>query len=347
MNQTVSWLLSALFFGGVAFAATFFFVNGTNLQPVTIVIAVVVGAGATTVVYGLLNYASEQQQLSQRLGELTRGWKRAEALKPREGRAKASNNMRNVARMSRRALLLGEGKLSQIRMQLIRAGFYSEDALVYYLCVKLIFPVTVLLITLFVSAQQFDNISIVLMASLGMTLLASMLVDMIIKKRVDARKVKVREDLPDLLDLTVIYAETGIAFDTAMVRVVESMRVSSPEIAQEFTILNQEIALLPNRTQAYDNLRERVDLIQLRNMISILRQAETFGTPVSAGLKQLAVEMRRERMVDAERRAAQIPVLITLPLIGFILPSLFLIIMGPAGMMIYDQLIKGGLGGGG
>lgn len=344
MNQTLSWVLSALFFGGIAFAGTFFFVSGTNLQPITIVLAVIIGAGATSAVYALLNFASEQQQMGQRLGELTRGMKRPEALRSRRDQKKANTNLRNVARVSRRALLLGEGKLSQIRLQLIRAGFYSEDSLVYYLCAKLILPMIALIVALFVSVQQTDRISTILMVTLGAALAASLLIDSVLRRRVDARKLKVQQDLPDLLDLIVIYAETGIAFDTALIRVVDSMRTSSPEIAQEFTILNQEIALLPNRAQAYDNLKDRVDLLPLRNMITIIRQSETFGTPVAAGLKQLSVELRRERMLDAERRAAQIPVLITLPLIGFILPSLMLIIMGPAGIMIYERLISSGIG---
>lgn len=139
-----------------------------------------------------------------------------------------------------------------------------------------------------------------------------------------------RRGLPDALDLLVVCAEAGLGLETAIDRVALEMRPSSPAVAQEFALLGQELRLSSDRRAALTRMGDRTDLESFRRLAATLSQTLRYGTPLGRALRVLASELRTERLMQMEERAAKLPALLTLPLILFILPCLFIVLVGPA-----------------
>lgn len=152
------------------------------------------------------------------------------------------------------------------------------------------------------------------------------------------RRIRLETSMPDALDLLVICAEAGLSLDHAIEQVGNAFRRSSPEVAKEFAATAAEMRVLPVRGQALENLAERVGLASLRSIVVTLNQSIRFGTSLAESLRILAAEMRAERLARYEQRAARLPVLLTLPLMGFVLPSLMLVIGTPLVLRIIDML---------
>jgi tight adherence protein C len=141
---------------------------------------------------------------------------------------------------------------------------------------------------------------------------------------------KLQKQLPDALDLFVICAEAGLGLDAAFVRVSREIGPSSPELADELGLTAIELGFLPNRRDALNNLARRVELPSIRSFVNTLSQTEKYGTPLTHSLRVLAAEFRNERLMKAEEKAARLPATLTIPMICFILPPLFLVLVGPA-----------------
>jgi tight adherence protein C len=142
--------------------------------------------------------------------------------------------------------------------------------------------------------------------------------------------------VPDALDLIVICAEAGLGLETAIERVAIEMRASNPAVAFEFSLLDQEMRLLSDRRRAIANFADRASVAAMRRIASTIIQTIEYGTPLGRGLRTLAAEMRQERLTQLEEQAAKLPSLLVLPMILFILPSLFVVILGPAIIRIMD-----------
>ena len=159
-----------------------------------------------------------------------------------------------------------------------------------------------------------------------------------IKKRSDA----IRKGLPDALDLLVICAEAGLTVDAAFARVSRELSRAYPELGDEFTLTAIELGFLAERRQAFENLAARVKLDAVKGVVTTMIQTEKYGTPLASALRVLSAEFRNERMMRAEEKAARLPAIMTVPLILFILPVLFIVILGPAACSISDAF-KGGV----
>jgi tight adherence protein C len=157
-----------------------------------------------------------------------------------------------------------------------------------------------------------------------------------IKKRSDA----IRKGLPDALDLLVICAEAGLTVDAAFHRVAKELGRAYPELGDEFTLTAIELGFLTERRQAFENLAHRVDLDAVKGVVTTMIQTEKYGTPLASALRVLSAEFRNERMMRAEEKAARLPAIMTIPLILFILPVLFIVILGPAACSINDSFIN-------
>jgi tight adherence protein C len=142
--------------------------------------------------------------------------------------------------------------------------------------------------------------------------------------------------MPDALDLLVVCAEAGLSLDQAIDQVSRDLRLSHPEVAEEFEITAAEMRVAPDRGAALDSLVRRTNLETLRSITATLTQAIRFGTPLAESLRVLAAEMRTARILKIEERAARLPVLLTIPLLCFILPALFIVIGTPVVLRIYD-----------
>jgi tight adherence protein C len=154
----------------------------------------------------------------------------------------------------------------------------------------------------------------------------------LIGKRTDA----VRKGLPDALDLLVICAEAGLTVDAAFNRVAKELGRSYPELGDEFALTAIELSFLSERRQAFENLAWRVNLEAVKGVTTTMVQTERYGTPLASALRVLSAEFRNERMMRAEEKAARLPAIMTVPLILFILPVLFIVILGPAACSIAD-----------
>ncbi|WP_109356451.1 type II secretion system F family protein [Sphingorhabdus sp. EL138] len=157
----------------------------------------------------------------------------------------------------------------------------------------------------------------------------------LIAKRTDL----VRKGLPDAIDLLVICAEAGLTVDAAFARVAKELGDAYPELADEFSLTSIELGFLTERRQAFENLAYRVALEHVKGMVTTMIQTEKYGTPLASALRVLSAEFRNDRMMRAEEKAARLPAIMTIPLILFILPTLFIVILGPAACSISDTMM--------
>src|SRR5690606_31613991 len=159
-----------------------------------------------------------------------------------------------------------------------------------------------------------------------------------VKNATTKRQKALRKQLPDGLDLLVICAEAGLGLDAAFSRVSKEMVKSSPELADEVGLTSIELSFLPERRQALQNLSERTNMPEFRGVVNTLMQTEKYGTPLAQSLRVLSAEFRNERLLRAEEKAARLPAILTVPMIIFILPALFIVLIGPAILRAVDAL---------
>ena len=174
-----------------------------------------------------------------------------------------------------------------------------------------------------------------LLASILLALSGYFLPDIWLHIKTSARKNKIIEGIPDLLDLLVVCVEAGMGLDSAIYRVAQEIKLSNKVLGDELNILNLEIRAGKSREKALRNLAERVDIEDIRSLVTLLIQTDKFGTSIGQALRVYSDSFRTKRYQKAEEIAAKLPVKLMLPLIFFIFPSLFVVIMGPAGIRIY------------
>ncbi|MFA7596927.1 MAG: type II secretion system F family protein [Novosphingobium sp.] len=165
--------------------------------------------------------------------------------------------------------------------------------------------------------------------------------DILLQNQIAKRTDAIRKGLPDALDLLVICAEAGLTVDAAFNRVAKELGRAYPELGDEFALTAIELSFLTERKQAFDNLAYRVDLESVKGVVTTMIQTERYGTPLASALRVLSAEFRNERMMRAEEKAARLPAIMTVPLILFILPTLFIVILGPAACSIADAFADG------
>lgn len=239
--------------------------------------------------------------------------------------------------------LLRNDKARAAADKIAKAGYRSRDALVAYLFLKLCLPTvfggSAAFVLYGLHAYTLQPVARLLVV-LGIMVAGVFFPDLCLKNMTDKRRVQLRKGLPDALDLMVICAEAGLSLDSALKRTAKEMALSSPEIADEFGLTSVEIGFLPDRMQAMKNLMRRCDLPGIRGLVNTLMQSERYGTPLAQSLRVLSAEYRNERLMRAEEKAARLPAIMTVPLIMFVLPPLFIVLIGPAIMRIIDS-IKG------
>jgi len=158
--------------------------------------------------------------------------------------------------------------------------------------------------------------------------------DLFVNNMIARRQQSIMRAFPDALDLMLICVESGMSIETAFTRVSGEIGAQSAELAEEFALTTAELSYLPDRRQAFDNLAKRCGHDGVRAVATALNQAEKYGTPLGQALRVTATENREMRMQEAERKAASLPAKLTVPMIIFFLPCLFVVIMGPAIMTI-------------
>jgi tight adherence protein C len=242
-----------------------------------------------------------------------------------------------------RLKLLSSDQARNTADKLAQAGMRSRDALIAYLFTKLCLPAALGGFTsvLFYGFGAYNLTPMMrLVAVMGTMVAGFFLPEIILKNMADKRRNKLRLGLPDALDLMVICAEAGLSLDSALKRVAREMALSSAEVADEFGLTSVEFGFLPDRAQALRNLVRRCNLPSVRGVVNTLLQCERYGTPLAQSLRVLSAEYRNERLMRAEEKAARLPAILTVPMIVFVLPPLFVVLLGP-GMLRFIDSMKG------
>lgn len=248
-----------------------------------------------------------------------------------------------LVRLGQGLRLAQAAQAEKLRGRLLQAGLRSRDAVAGFLAAKASLPLafTVLGAALIYGlgvtplGPEFRPLMLG-----GLVLFGFMAPDIFIANLASKRRQALQKALPDGLDLLVICAEAGLSLDAALNRVAEEVGASSPELADELALTAVELNFLPDRRHALVNFGKRCDLPAIRGVVNTLVQTERYGTPLSQSLRVLSAEFREQRMLRAEEKAARLPATLTVPMIIFILPTLFIVLIGPAMIDVYDKLIK-------
>ena len=240
--------------------------------------------------------------------------------------------------------MIQDDQLKKTQIKLMQAGIRAKDLAFFIIFARFVLPVVLgALAILFIYVLDFfpDWGGIKRYAVTAGTLVLSYKApDIWLKNKVTKRSHAVRKGLPDALDLLVICAEAGLTVDAAFGRVSRELGKAYPELGDEFGLTAIELGFLNERRQAFENLSTRVDLEAIRGVVTTMIQTEKYGTPLASALRVLSAEFRNERMMRAEEKAARLPAIMTVPLILFILPTLFVVILGPAACSISDSFLN-------
>lgn len=240
--------------------------------------------------------------------------------------------------------MLQDSQLKTATLNLARAGIRSKDSAITVIFFRLVAPILiggtaaigVYLLNWFPEASALKRYLIVA----GSLIASYKAPDIYVKNLISKRQTAIRKALPDALDLLVICAEAGLSVDLAFNRVARELSKAYPELGDEFALTAIELGFLTDRRQAFENLANRVNLDSIKGVVTTMIQTEKYGTPLAAALRILSAEFRHDRMMRAEEKAARLPAIMTVPLIVFILPVLFVVILGPAACSISDNVMK-------
>jgi len=221
----------------------------------------------------------------------------------------------------------------EIKNTLKMAGLRGQAPLVAYMFFRLIAPIIVAIAAL-IYLFLIGNMAYPPIAKFGMAIgagyLGYYLPNMFLQNLVQRRQQSINAAFPDSLDMLLICVQSGMSIEAAFGRVGKEVASQSLELAEEFSLTTAELSYLQDRRIAFDNLGKRTGIPGIKSVATALIQAERYGTPVSQALRVMAKENRDMRMLEAEKKAAALPPKLTVPMIVFFLPVLFVVILGPA-----------------
>ncbi len=223
------------------------------------------------------------------------------------------------------------------RTMLIQAGYRGQAPYVTYLFFRMAMPIVMLIVSLFYIfiVLHLDYPPLLKLAmAIGGAYFGMQSPNLFLKNKIQRRQQSVKRAFPDALDLLLICVESGMSVEAAFRKVSEEVGSQSVALAEELTLTTAELSYLPDRRQAYENLAQRTGMEGVRAVCIALQQAERYGTPLGTTLRVLAQENRDMRMSEAEKRAAGLPPKLTVPMIVFFLPVLFVVILGPAAIRV-------------
>lgn len=255
----------------------------------------------------------------------------------RQTENKRQSLMRQIVNKFNLRKALDDGSLAN---KLAMAGYRGPRPTNIFLFARFVLPFAFLIVaaiyifSLGLLAEQVLTIRIGACVCIGY--LGFVLPNILLKNKTVKRQQSIQRAFPDALDLMLICVESGMSVEASFKRVAQEIGTQSPPLAEELALTTAELSFLQVRTKAYDNLAARTGLDGVKACTLALTQAEKFGTPVGAALRVMAQENRDMRMNKAEEKAASLPPKLTVPMILFFLPVLFLIIISPAIMQLFE-----------
>jgi tight adherence protein C len=313
-----------------------------GLTPESLLVTMAAGAAFLLVIgvwYGLIERDPWQERARTIAGR--REELRGSLARERAGRRRKKESLSAMRRVVDALKLMQSQQTTKIYDRCAQAGLRSRDTIVVFLFFKiaapLLFGVAAFLLFYLLQIGHFSPSTRMLLVG-GGAVLGFFAPEIYISNLISKRQKALQKALPDGLDLLVICAESGLSLDAALDRVANEIGNASPELAEELSLTSIELGFLPERRQALHNLNRRTNLPAIRGVVNTLSQTEKYGTPLSQSLRVLASEFRDQRMLRAEEKAARLPATLTVPMIVFILPVLFIVLVGPAIISVLDNL---------
>ncbi len=223
---------------------------------------------------------------------------------------------------------------------LARAGYRGQSAMTTWLFIRFVTPFALFFLSFaYLALTVFQDKPLWMNAiyALLLGLVGAYLPNLLLKNKQIKRQQSIRRAWPDALDLVLLCVEAGMSVEHALKRVAKEIGAQSIELAEEMTLTTAELSFLEDRTRAYENLGRRTGLDNVKSVMQALIQAERHGTSVGSSLRVMAEEGREQRMMEAEKKAAALPPKLTVPLIVFFLPVLFIVIISPAIIRVFSQ----------
>jgi tight adherence protein C len=221
--------------------------------------------------------------------------------------------------------------------KLVMAGYRGHAPYITFLFFRMVMPITFLILSVlyvFVISKMQQSTPIKIGMCVAAAYLGLQAPMLFLKNAISKRQLSIRRAFPDALDLLLICVESGMSIETAFRRVSIEIGSQSVALAEEFTLTTAELSYLQDRKVAYENLAKRTGLEGVKSVCLALQQSERYGTPLGQSLRVMAQENRDMRMTEAEKKAAALPPKLTVPMILFFLPVLFVVILGPTGIRV-------------
>jgi tight adherence protein C len=236
----------------------------------------------------------------------------------------------NVAAFFKVEQMIGK-TATNIRKKLQQAGYRGQNAPLKYMITKIVLPVFFMLMAMMVLSKVEDlsrgMASLIILSVAGA---GWFLPGVLVKNQAQKRQEEINQNFPDALDMILVCVQGGISMEQAVVRIADEISDQSEILGEELGLLSAELGLLSDRRQAFGDFADRVGSGAAKSFAISMVQAEKYGTSISQALRVMANELRDIRMMEAERKAAALPPKLTVPMILFFLPSLFIAILGPA-----------------
>jgi tight adherence protein C len=315
------------------------FIDAINPKTLTMLLAAV-AAGATVLTLAMPLIAGDSLQKRMKSVALER-----EKIRQRE-RERMARGERVTLRQSPKQFIqraVEHFNLSkwvgqeEARLKLVQAGYRGQAPYITYLFARMISPIAAFIgaaFYVFVVIDFNQPVTVKLGICIGAAYLGMHLPLQFLKSKIQRRQLSIKRAFPDTLDLLLICVESGMSIEAALKRVSDEVATQSVALAEELTLTNAELSYLQDRRTAYQNLAKRTDLDGVKSVCMALQQAERYGTPLGTTLRVMAQENRDMRMTEAEKKAAALPPKLTVPMILFFLPVLFIVILGPAAIKV-------------
>lgn len=257
---------------------------------------------------------------------------------PKRRAHRREESLNFVRQVVGRFKLLQKSQVSSLHSFLTQAGIRSRDALMVFAFAKAALPLFLFVISLFFIEihNETGGLSWKLFLPLAAIYIGIKLPGMYVSRKRKKRYILIQRALADTLDLLMICAEAGLSLAQGLDRVARELKVAYPEMSDELELTSIELSFQPDRQKTLTGLADRVQLPEVKGLVNVLIQTEKYGTPISQALRTLSQEFRTQRMLRAEQKAARLPAIMTIPMIVFILPTLFIVVLAPAIINLID-----------
>jgi len=309
-----------------------------------ILISIMIFSATILFVTGIYFYIQSVREHGQLLEKIEKGSSVSTVAVDSEAET-ISNRLRALsvkvtARLGELAKPKSEEEVANFQKPLARIGYRGPYATLIFFGIKVLGAIvlpTLFLMGKFLSGRAM-NPQAVMIIPLVLAMVGFYLPNLWLRLKIAARKEKIMECFPDALDLMVICVEAGMGLDQAINRVGEEMKLNCPPLSDEFKTLNMEMRMGKSRRDALRNMAARTELDDVNSLVTLLIQTDQFGTSIAQALRVHSDSMRVQRRQRAEEKAAKLPLKLLFPLIFFIFPSLFVVIMGPAMIQVFRVL---------